>query len=181
MWFLLIASKTHEGASFYIYNGIQTRKAVKHADWFSFLTWMRDYFNADSFHSYEEGKMTIGKKDRIEPKACPRNIWKECRFQPPSIDIDGSEEKSILWPWPAKDHCHLTNWIWTNISPIGATFLLVDCDGSVVFLIIVLLKSIAFRRNTSCLFTLVVLCIVSTIAPIMATNKIRLGTKNQTE
>lgn len=39
--------------------------------------------------------MTIGKKERIEPKACPRNIWKECRFQPPSIDIDGSEEKSI--------------------------------------------------------------------------------------
>ena len=33
----------------------------------------------------------------------------------------------------------------------GAIFLLVDCDGSVVLLIIVLLKSIAFRRNTSCL------------------------------
>ena len=27
---------------------------------------MRDYFNADSFHSYEEGKMTIGKKERKE-------------------------------------------------------------------------------------------------------------------
>ena len=64
---------------------------------------------------------------------------------------------------------------------LRATFLLVDRDGSVVLLIIVLLKSIAFRRNTSCLFTLVVLCIVSTIAPIMATNKIRLGTKNQTK
>ena len=51
---------------------------------------MRDYFNADSFHSYEEGKMTIGKKDKLNR---PRNIWKECRFQPPSIDIDGSEEK----------------------------------------------------------------------------------------
>ena len=36
--------------------------------------------------------------------------------------------------------------------------------------IIVLLKSIAFRRNTSCLFTLVVLCIVSTIAKIITTN-----------
>lgn len=42
-------------------------------------------------------------------------------------------------------------------------------------------KSIAFRRNTSCLFTLVVLCIVSTISPIMATNKMRRETKNPTE
>ena len=48
-------------------------------------------------------------------------------------------------------------------------------SGSVVLLIIVLLESKAFRRNTSCLFTFVVLCIVSTIAPIIATNKIRLG------
>ena len=37
-------------------------------------------------------------------------------------------------------------------------------SGSVVLLIIVLLKEIAFRRNRSCLFTLIVLCIVSTIA-----------------
>lgn len=91
---MLIASKTHEGASFYIYNGIQTRKAVKYADGFYFVTIMRYYGNADSFNSYEEGKMTIDKKDRIEPMP----PWKECRFQPPSIDIDGSEEKSILWP-----------------------------------------------------------------------------------
>lgn len=40
---------------------------------------------------------------------------------------------------------------------LRATFRLVDCDGSVVLLIIVRLESIAFRRNTSCL--LVVLCI----------------------
>ena len=25
-----------------------------------------------------------------------------------------SEENSTLWPWSAKDHCHLTNWIWTK-------------------------------------------------------------------
>ena len=41
-------------------------------------------------------------------------------------------------------------------------------------------KSIAFCWNTSCLLTLAVLCIVGTIAPIMATNKIRLDTGNKT-
>lgn len=51
---------------------------------------MREYWNADSFHSREEGKMTIGKgkKDRIEAKAFARKILKECRFQYPSIGID---------------------------------------------------------------------------------------------
>nr|GEX45664.1 hypothetical protein [Tanacetum cinerariifolium] len=65
---------------------------------------------------------------------------------------------------------HLTNWIRTNIKRLSFS-------RSVIPLIIVLLESIAFRQNTSCLFALIVLCIVSTIAPIMATNKIRLGTK----
>lgn len=50
-------------------------------------------------------------------------------------------KNSTLWSWPAKDHCHLTIWIWTNIFPIEVTFLLVDCDGFGVY----------FFSNTWCL------------------------------
>lgn len=58
---------------FYIYKGIQTRKAVKHADWFSFLTWIRYYWNAVSLL---RSKMTIGKKElnlRLAPETFGRN------------------------------------------------------------------------------------------------------------
>lgn len=37
-----------------------------------------------------------------------------------------SKEKSTLCPCPSKDHCHLTNWIWTNID---ATCPLVDREN----------------------------------------------------
>ena len=50
------------------------------------------------------------------------------------------EEKLLLWLWP---------------------------KGEIVLFIIWLLESKAFRRNTSCLFTFVVLCIVSTIASLV--------------